>query len=342
MVKINDISQLSQDAQGKVYYQGKKLGVFWGKTLFYYDKKNNQLYYKHFNFIELILRSCGYQSRYSRVALQVFFANRVKKASDEAKPTISEPLAQPKAEKSEKKVDNKKKGNKTPQQKKPNETETNKELQAKREAFQKEKKETTDLMAEKNYIDLKGRMELLEKMQDSSATPEAPKPEVAKPKANLPENESEWIQQLNDKKINPNQEIDDNGKKISCLDYACKMNWMQFAKMLIEAGAIYKKSGDFEEDALANAIKYGCLDLIELLVKKGADLNPSLQLGEDSPLCFAVKRRKGIDILKLLTDKGAKKESVPENILEKRYNQLDEGEEKTAFAELFPTISART
>lgn len=90
------------------------------------------------------------------------------------------------------------------------------------------------------------------------------------------------------------------------LFWAIEVGKINMVDLLISFGAnVNVKSGMFHEPPLFKAIEGGHLDIVELLIKNGADINSSDKTFGDSSLFIACSARKD-DIVKYLLAHGAK------------------------------------
>lgn len=65
MREITNASLLTVDSSKRLCYEGKKIGSWWGKTLYHFDPKQNKLYCENFSFLGLLFRACGYKKRFN-------------------------------------------------------------------------------------------------------------------------------------------------------------------------------------------------------------------------------------------------------------------------------------
>lgn len=69
MRKILDINKIDIK-NNHISYEGEKIGKWWGKLLYHYDSKNDQLYYENFSPLTLFLHIFGYKKEFNNEGLK--------------------------------------------------------------------------------------------------------------------------------------------------------------------------------------------------------------------------------------------------------------------------------
>ncbi len=64
------------------------------------------------------------------------------------------------------------------------------------------------------------------------------------------------------------------------LHYACKLNYLDVAKLLITGAANPNSKGKIDDTPLHCAVQNGNTELVDLLIRNGADPNYTTELGE--------------------------------------------------------------
>lgn len=82
MGKISNVAELAISSENKIFYEGKSIQKWWGKTLFYYNPKDKQLYYRNFSLIGLIFHLCGYKKKFNEHGLQDWLKSKDKTIKD--------------------------------------------------------------------------------------------------------------------------------------------------------------------------------------------------------------------------------------------------------------------
>lgn len=65
MREISQLDKLAVNIKNQLCYEGKKIGKWWGKTLFYHDRKTNRLYYENFSPFTQLLHLFGYKKKFT-------------------------------------------------------------------------------------------------------------------------------------------------------------------------------------------------------------------------------------------------------------------------------------
>ena len=64
------------------------------------------------------------------------------------------------------------------------------------------------------------------------------------------------------------------------LHYTCKLNYLDVAKLLITGAANPNSKGKIDDTPLHCAVQNGNTELVDLLIRNGADPNYTTELGE--------------------------------------------------------------
>lgn len=93
MGMIADAAQLSLNASKQLLYKGQKMGKWWEKTLYHFDKNENVLYYKNFSFAALILHTFKYKKNFDREGVVEWLKEERRSSSTASKLAISRILS---------------------------------------------------------------------------------------------------------------------------------------------------------------------------------------------------------------------------------------------------------
>lgn len=75
MPTISELSKLSVK-QNKLFYEDKQISKWWGKTLFYFDKENKTLKYHNFSLLGLFLHLFGYKKEFNSSGLKDWLVDK--------------------------------------------------------------------------------------------------------------------------------------------------------------------------------------------------------------------------------------------------------------------------
>lgn len=89
MKEISRLEKLGVNIKQQICYDRKRIGRWWGKTYFYFDKQNNRLYYENFSPFLLFLRLLGCKKKFTEEGLNDWLkAKKVYVFDDEKKPAL--------------------------------------------------------------------------------------------------------------------------------------------------------------------------------------------------------------------------------------------------------------
>lgn len=322
MPKISNINLLSQDSQGNISYQGKKLSVWWGKTLYYFDKNSNELHYKHFNLFELFFRVLGcYLSRFHKAKdLKEYFpAHRDNSSTSSIQPPSPDKGIQ----------------DQKPKSGGPHESASAVQPHCTTdEANIGDEVEISNAFQDEE-VQIQEKIALGLKLKEKEIEAQAEK--LLKEGNKGENNEDELIKKINGKTLSANGKIQAGNEEVPLIAHALENKMYSLAKVLVENGANPNEVCFLGKRPLEFAIQAKNPSLIRSLIEKGADVNAGQK---NSPLSSAIRffdykdPDEWMGIIQLLIEKGAKTENVEiEPVLE----NLAEEENKVKLINLFKT-----
>ena len=84
MGKITNISCVAVK-RNKIYYNGKKIEKWWGRTLYYLNPITKELYYRNFSLFGLIFQAFNYKKQYNKYDLSNWLKSKNVKVQGTAK-----------------------------------------------------------------------------------------------------------------------------------------------------------------------------------------------------------------------------------------------------------------
>lgn len=72
---IINVNELTFE-QNSLCYEGKKIGRWWGKTLYYFDPTKKELHYENFSLIGRILHLFGYKKKFGNEGLNEWLVTK--------------------------------------------------------------------------------------------------------------------------------------------------------------------------------------------------------------------------------------------------------------------------